>query len=80
MHFSVRLRERKVDMQDVFNAIEKAISCTAYANGIPTNGGTCWRVVGPNIDEDEHVAIGIEAFLDKKKRRCVLCTVFRISE
>lgn len=77
IHFYERLLERRIDIQDVFHAVEKATSCAEY-DGTPQNGGTCWRVTGRNIDEDQDVAVGVEAFLDKKRRRCVLCTVFKL--
>ena len=80
VHFYDRLAERRIDVQDVFNAVENAASCTTYAQGVPQNGGTCWRVSGTNIDGDRDVAVGVEAFLDKKRRRCVLCTVFLLGE
>ena len=80
MHFYERLSERKIDLQDVFNAIETATACVAYGQGTPQNGGTCWRVTGKNIDGDQDVAVGVEAFLDKKRRRCILCTVFKRGE
>jgi hypothetical protein len=67
-------------MEDVFNSIEKAVACEPYMNRAPEHGGTCWRVKGPDIDEAKEIAIGVEAFLDRKRRRCVLCTVFRSGE
>lgn len=75
-HFHRRREERRIDFLDVFNAIENANACVPYDQGAPENGGTCWRVIGRNIDNDQDVAVGVEAFLDKKRRRCVLCTVF----
>lgn len=80
VHFYDRLAERRIDIQDVFHAVEAAATCVKYEQGIPQNGGTCWRVTGQSIDGDQDVAVGVEAFLDKKRRRCVLCTVFKLGE
>lgn len=79
-HFYDRLQERGIDIQDVFHAVESASKCLEYSGGVAQNGGTCWRVVGKNVDRDKAIAVGVEAFLDKKKRRCILCTVFRPNE
>jgi hypothetical protein len=80
VHFYDRLLERKIDIQDVFQAVENATVCVVYERGVPEHGGTCWRLIGRNVDGDEDVAVGVEAFLDKKRRRCILCTVFRPGE
>jgi hypothetical protein len=77
VHFRDRLRERGLVMEDVFVSVEQASTCAPYTKHAPEHGGTCWRVTGPNVDGTENVTIGIEAFVDKKKRRCVLCTIFR---
>jgi hypothetical protein len=44
--------------------------------------GLCLDAVGTgqSIDRDQDVAVGVEAFLDKKRRRFVLCTVFKLGE
>lgn len=75
-HFQERLRLYNIDMWDVFKAIEEAAECLPYS-GVPQHGGTCWRVLGPTADE-RVVAIGVEAFLDRKRRRCILCTIFSV--
>jgi hypothetical protein len=80
VHFYDRLVERAIDIQDVFHAVEHANACVAYDRRGPEHGGTCWRVVGWNVDRDMEVAISVEAFLDKKRRRCILCTVFEPGE
>jgi len=79
VHIRDRLRERDINMDDVFNAIDSATGCQPYDRNPPEHQGTCWRVTGPTVD-GESVAIGVEAFLDKKRRRCMLCTVFRTGE
>lgn len=80
VHFYDRLAQRRIDIQDAFHAVASATACARYGQGIPQNGGTCWRVTGRDIDDNDDVAIGVEAFLDKKRRRCVLCTVFKLGE
>lgn len=74
-HFFDRLSERKIEFEDVFDAIENALRCLPYERQ-PDHNGTCWRVIGSGIDENKMIAIGVEAYLDKKKRKCALCTVF----
>ena len=76
-HFQERLRLYNVDMWDVFKAIEAASACLPYPGTTPQHGGTCWRVRGPTTD-DRVIAVGVEAFLDKKRRRCILCTIFSV--
>lgn len=80
VHFYERLAERQIDIQDVFGGIEAATACVRYEQGVAHNGGTCWRVRGESLDGDQEVAVGVEAFLDRRRRRCVLCTVFRLGE
>lgn len=77
-HFQERLVERRINILDVYNAVEFAADIESY-NGEPRNGGTCWRVFGPTLDDDDDlVCVGIEAYLDRKarRRRVVLVTVF----
>lgn len=69
---------RKLDMEDVFQVVATAAACRAYER-VADHDGTCWRVTGPTVD-GELVAIGVEAYLDKKRRRCILCTIFRQGE
>lgn len=75
IHFYDRLYERKLEIEDVFRTIQDAHFCELYDRD-PERGGTCWRVIGPCLLEEKRLAVGVEAFLDKKKHRCVLCTVF----
>jgi hypothetical protein len=76
VHFNERLLERKFDMADVFKAIESPTSIAPYSKGSCDHGGTCWRVFGLDVDAGRRVAVGVEAFLDKHKRRVCICTVF----
>jgi hypothetical protein len=75
VHFQQRLIERHFDMFDVFSAVERATRLLAYDREA-VHGGTCWRLFGPDVDGTREVALGFEAFLDKKRRRVVLCTLF----
>jgi len=75
IHFYDRLYERRLEIQDVFRAIQEASFCGSYDRK-PERGGTCWRLVGPSTEAKATISVGVEAFLDKKKHRCVLCTVF----
>jgi hypothetical protein len=79
-HFQERLHERAIDALDVRNAILKATLAVPYENGVPRNDGTCWRVAGPDIDGGRTIAVGVEAFLDHKKRRMVLVTAFEVTD
>lgn len=70
--------ERGVDFPDVRSAISRATRVTSYENGTAQQGGSCWRVLGPDLDDQRDIAVGVEVFLDKKKRRIVLVTVFEV--
>lgn len=78
-----RFGERLLDVFDVHNAVEKATGCDPYTNGTPQHGGTAWRVFGPSVGDDDDrpsisIAVGIEAYLDGKRHRCVICTIFKV--
>jgi hypothetical protein len=74
-----RLLERGLSMDDFFAAIERATEVVPYDRREPVNGGTCWRVFGPSLSGDA-LAVGVEAFFDRKRRRIVVCTIFVIGE
>ena len=76
VHFAERMMQRAVDFEDVFNAIAKATECIPFTNDPPRHGGTCWRIIGPDLEDTQRVALGVETYTDKKRRRCFLCTVF----
>jgi hypothetical protein len=75
IHFRQRCRERGVTMNDVDAVIARPRRVEPYAT-MPKNGGTCWRFFGLDVDGDEEIAIGIEAFEDADgHKRVILCTV-----
>jgi hypothetical protein len=78
VHFRERMLEREVDFQDVSYAIANADRVERYTVGAPIEGGTCWRLFGSCLDDDRKVAIGVEAYLDRKRRRIILVTVFEV--
>lgn len=75
-HLFVRQYQRKLTMDDVFVAVERMTKIEPYTNGAPCHGGTCWRVFGPNVDDDATIAIGVEAYTDKNRRRVLVVTFF----
>ena len=75
IHCRERMVERKVEALDIHSAIADADAEVEPYQGEIRHGGTCWRVKGQSAEE-VLIAVGVEAFLDKKKRRVVVCTVF----
>lgn len=73
-HFSDRCRKRRISFQDARHAVVLAVRCAPYERA-PLAGGTCWRLWGPDLDEEE-TTIGFEAFKDHLGRRILLMTVF----
>jgi hypothetical protein len=74
-HFQERMRERGVDLLDIYAACEHCSRVESYS-GNPRNGGTSWRVFGPDSERERIIGIGVEAFLDPRSQRFVmLCTV-----
>ena len=80
-HFGERLLERAIDMLDVFHAVENASSIAPYVpESGPQHDGTPWRIVGPPPDDEgDPIGVGVEAYLDKKRRRVYLTTVFKVT-
>ena len=76
VHFEERLAQRNITMLDVLNAITKTTQVVSYPKGKARNGGTQWRVLGPDTDGNRTIVVGVETFLDHKKRRMMLVTVF----
>jgi len=79
-HFSRRLNLYGLDMLDVFELVENATVCTPYDKRAPRRDGTQWRVSGPDVSKEQTISIGVETFLDRKRRRCALVTIFREEE
>ena len=75
IHFGQRLAERDVDMNDVHNAIDRSHKAVPYLNGTPRNGGTCWRIWGPDCDGDRTIGVGIEIYTASGGYWFTLCTV-----
>jgi len=67
-------------MFDVFKAIASPTGIEPYAKGICAHGGTGWRVFGLDVDGERRLAVGVEAFLDKHKRRVLCCTVIDLEK
>ncbi len=74
-HFAKRCSDRNVGHREWKHAISKATSCTTYRDRAPSNDGTQWRVIGPDLDGDD-LTLGCEAFEDHLGRRVLLMTVF----
>jgi hypothetical protein len=75
-HFEERMDERSVNMFDVHTAIDRSVRAEAYQDGTPMNGGTCWRVFGPDVDGDRTLGIGVEVYSAPNRSVWItLCTV-----
>lgn len=71
----MRLTQRRITMADVRHAIVCAERAEPH-DSPPEHGGTCWRILGEDIEGDS-LTVGIEAYLDVTTlRRFILCTVF----
>jgi hypothetical protein len=70
-----RARTRSIPLADVKCAIATATKCVEYKGRQPQAGGTNWRVVGIDTDNDE-TTVGVEAFKDHLGRRIIVVTVF----
>lgn len=64
-------------MADLFHAIRRPSAVEPYS-GMPRQGGTCWRVVGRDLEQEQQIAIGVEAYLDERGRWAILCTIFAL--
>lgn len=78
-HVHDRLRERGIGMRDLLHAIAHPRAVESYP-GMPMNGGTCWRLFGRDMDGEQEVAVGFEAYVNKQGRWAVLCTIFPAKE
>ena len=78
-HYAAERRDlRGIDAQDVHAAIGRAARVERYA-GTPRRRGTCWRVFGPDADGERTIAVGVEAFLDRRRRRVIIVTVMEVA-
>jgi hypothetical protein len=78
-HVGQRLGQRQLGMDDLLHAIEHPRKVEPYPN-MPRHGGTCWRLYGPDLDQEQEIGVGIEAYLDDRGRWAVLCTLFVVKE
>lgn len=74
VHFRERLARRDVTMLDVLHVLRRAATVEPHADP-PRHDGTCWRVIGRDVDETRAIGVGVEAFTDDDGRRVALCTV-----
>jgi hypothetical protein len=71
--------ERSVNMPDVHTAIDRSVRAEAYQEGVPMNGGTCWRVFGPDVDGERTLGIGVEVYSAPSRSVWItLCTVIEV--
>ena len=47
---------------------------------MPRHSGTCWRLFGPDLEQEQEIGVGIEAYLDDRGHWAVLCTIFAVKE
>ena len=78
-HVLDRLKQRNLSMDDLRHAVAHPRKVEPYAD-LPQNGGTCWRLFGRDVDSETEVGVGFEAYLDKRGRWAVLCTIFTVEE
>ena len=66
-------------MLDVHAAIGRCSTVEPHSD-MPKNGGTSWRVTGPDADGERKITIGVEAFESEKQQRVILCTAFAVEK
>lgn len=80
-HFEERMGERNVNMFDVHTAIDRANRAEPYVDGKSVNDGTCWRVIGPDVDGERTLGLGIEVYAAPNRTVWItLCTVMETNE
>lgn len=78
-HFEERMHERRVNMFDVHTAIDRSARAEAYPDGKPVNDGSCWRVIGPDVDGERTLGIGVEVYSAPNRTVWItLCTVIEV--
>lgn len=66
-------------MFDVHTAIDRSVRAESYQDGKAMNGGTCWRVIGPDVDGERTLGIGIEVYSAPNRSVWItLCTVIEM--
>lgn len=76
-HVRDRLRERGLSMDDLRHAVAHPRKVEPYSR-MPQHGGTCWRLYGRDLDDEQEVGVGFEAYMDERGRWAVLCTIFAL--
>lgn len=76
---SQRLAQWRPNLDDLLHAIEQPRKVEPYPD-TPRHGGTCWRLFGPDLEQEQEIGVGIEAYLDDRGRWAVLCTIFAVKE
>ena len=73
--------ERRVNMFDVHTAIDRSTTAGPYPDGTPMNGGTCWRIVGPDVDGERTLGLGVEVYAAPNRTIWItLCTVIEMND
>ena len=76
VHFRERLARRQITMLDTLHVLRRAPLVEPHPDP-PLHDGTCWRVLGRDLDGDRTIGVGVEAFTDEG-RRLILCTVIDV--
>lgn len=76
-HFGDRLWERKISMPDVLIVLKRAARVVPHDDP-PRHGGTCWRVLGRDVDGARTIGVGVETYLDERGRWMILCTAMEV--
>ena len=66
---------RHITLHDMKYVIKTATNCVPYPEGVPKNGGTCWRISGKDLDGEE-TTVGIEVVRDHLGNCAYVVTVF----
>ena len=80
-HFEERMGERNVNMFDVHTAIDRSATAVPYPDATPVNDGTCWRIIGPDVDGERTLGLGVEVYAAPNRTVWItLCTVVEMDE
>jgi hypothetical protein len=65
----------------VHTAIDRSGKAERYPDGVPMNDGTCWRVIGPDVDGERTLGVGVEVYAAPNRPVWItLCTVIEMDE